>query len=70
MKEVESSNMKKLGYDEKERIFQVEFNKGEIYQYYNVPNFLYEKIKSNEVKSKGKFFIKNIRDNFKYKKIN
>ncbi len=67
MQDVNSSYCKKIGYNNKERIFQVEFNGGEIYQYFKVPIFLYEQLCKSE--SKGKFFIKKIRDNFNYKRI-
>jgi len=67
MQDVNSSYCKKIGYDNKERIFQVEFNGGEMYQYFKVPIFLYEQLCKSE--SKGKFFIKKIRDNFNYKRI-
>ena len=52
---------------EKERIFQVEFNTGEIYQYYAVPHILFEKFQ--KAQSKGKYFLNNIRDNFQYQKV-
>lgn len=67
MQEVNSSYLKKVGYDKKERIFQVEFNTGGIYQYYSVPHVLYEKFV--KASSKGKNFINNIRDNFQYQKM-
>ena len=67
MQDIISSYFKKIGYDNKERILQIEFNNGEIYQYFKVPVFLYEQLQRAD--SKGKFFIKKIRDNFNYKRI-
>jgi hypothetical protein len=65
---IQSSYFKKIGYDPSERIFQVEFNGGEIYQYFNVPIILNEKFLL--ATSKGKFFIKHIRESFKFQKMN
>lgn len=67
MVDINSSYCKKIGYSSKERILQVEFNGGEVYQYFKVPIFLYEKLCKSE--SKGKFFIKNIKENYNYKRI-
>lgn len=67
MQPVSSSYLKQVGYNQKERIFQVEFNTGEIYQYFSVPHILFEKFQ--KASSKGKYFINNIRDKFQYQKM-
>lgn len=36
-KQVKSSNVKSVGYDEVKRILEVEFIGGDVYQYVNVP---------------------------------
>lgn len=64
--EVESSNIKSVGYNKKGKILEVEFKNGSIYHYRNVPvksvqDFL-------EAPSIGKFFSANIRNSFDFKK--
>lgn len=41
-KNVVSSNIKSIGYDESAMVLEVEFNNGAVYQYYNVPLYIYE----------------------------
>ena len=50
---VSSSNIASIGYDPKQMILEVEFLNGSIYQYYDVPEALYEGIMSAE--SHGKY---------------
>jgi hypothetical protein len=38
---VSSSNLAPVGYDPNEKILEIEFHNGGIYQYYNVPEHLY-----------------------------
>lgn len=57
---VQSSNVAAIGYDEQSQTLEVEFNSGSIYQYYNVPQHLYESLM--QAPSKGQFinaYIKN-----------
>ncbi|MBC8236267.1 KTSC domain-containing protein [bacterium] len=39
---VASSNIRSIGYDTENKILEVEFHNGSIYQYYNVPQNRYE----------------------------
>lgn len=48
-----SSNIASIGYDPMQMILEVEFLNGSIYQYYDVPEALYEGIMSAE--SHGKY---------------
>jgi hypothetical protein len=41
-------------YDPQSETLEVEFNNGRIYQYYNVPLFMYERLM--EAPSMGRFF--------------
>jgi len=65
---IESSNIKSIGYDVAEQILEIEFTRGAIYQYSQVP--------SEEVcglllaDSLGSFFSKNIAKNYKYNQVN
>lgn len=65
---VHSSNIRAIGYDEKEEVLEIEFNKGGVYQYENFPKEIFEMFLN--AGSKGKFFHKFIRSkNFKYKRV-
>ncbi len=38
---VVSSNIRSAGYDSETHIFEVEFINGSVYQYYNVPEYIF-----------------------------
>lgn len=65
MTPVESSNLKSVGYDG-QNLF-VEFGKGSIYVYYEVPLELYTELLKAE--SKGKYLNSNIKNVYRYEKI-
>ena len=39
---VVSSNIRSIGYDAIAMVLEVEFNNGAVYQYYNVPQYIYD----------------------------
>lgn len=41
---VVSSNIRSIGYDASAMVLEVEFNNGAVYQYYNVPQYLYDRM--------------------------
>lgn len=41
---VSSSNLAAVGYDQGSETLEIEFNNGRVYQYYNVPAFVYESL--------------------------
>jgi KTSC domain len=51
---VSSSNIASVGYDPGSETLEVEFLNGRVYQYYNVPQFMHERMM--EAPSVGKFF--------------
>ena len=58
---VTSSNLASVGYEPETETLEIEFLKSGVYQYYNVPLFMYERMMSAD--SAGKFFnteIKNV----------
>ena len=61
---VKSSNIHSIGYDPKLCILQVEFFNSGIYQYYEVPENIFEQLM--EADSKGKFFNRNIAIRYHY----
>lgn len=66
-KEVVSSNLKSIGYDEKNQILEVEFRNATIYQYKDVPVTVLDELMTAE--SKGKYFHDKIRERFEFTKI-
>ncbi len=64
---VESSDLLSVGYDEDTQTLEIEFNSGGIYQYYSVPQNIYEGLMN--ASSHGKFFYEYIRGNYHYRKV-
>ncbi|MFA5361125.1 MAG: KTSC domain-containing protein [archaeon] len=65
-KPVNSTNISSIGYDPELGILEVEFTSGDVYQYFNVPLFLYNQFMS--ASSYGQFLNDNIRYNYRYQK--
>jgi len=63
---VSSENISSIGYDTQSAILEVEFTSGDVYQYFNVPEFLYNQFLS--ASSHGQFLNENIRYNYRYQK--
>lgn len=57
---VSSSNLASVGYDSGSETLEVEFNNARIYQYYNVPQFMYDRMM--EAPSIGKFLNTEIKN--------
>ena len=64
---VSSSDLKSIGYDKENQILEVEFHGGGIYQYFDVPEDIFEGLTS--APSHGKFFHRAIKNSFRHKKI-
>ncbi|MDO9580264.1 MAG: PIN domain-containing protein, partial [Bacteroidales bacterium] len=65
---VSSSNINSVGYDEETQILEIEFQHGEIYQYFDVPKTEYNAFM--EATSHGKYFMEKFWNNYKYLKNN
>jgi hypothetical protein len=65
MLEVESSNVKKIGY--KKEVLRIQFNNDNVYEYYKVPKEVYDNLV--KAQSKGSFVSRNIAKSFEYKRI-
>lgn len=61
---VGSTNISSIGYDADSETLEVEFLNGSIYQYYNVPQGLYEQLMI--APSKGQFLNANIKNSYPY----
>ncbi|HLP90779.1 MAG TPA: KTSC domain-containing protein [Nostocaceae cyanobacterium] len=65
---VSSSNIASIGYDAENRILEVEFLNSSVYQYFNIPQSLYQGLMS--ASSHGSYFDAYIKKGgFTYQKI-
>ena len=66
-KPVESTDLTSVGYDEPRRVLEIEFRSGGIYRYHEVPKEIFSGLMESE--SKGRFFAKNIRGQFRHERL-
>ena len=64
---VASSNVKAVGYDEPAQTLEVEFLNGRVYQYYGVPESMHSQFM--KAPSKGKFFNAYIKNHYPYSRV-
>jgi KTSC domain len=60
----ESSNIARFRFDQSNRVLIVEFTHGATYNYYDVPESLFEQMKT--APSKGLFLSQNIKGRYRY----
>lgn len=68
MTPVVSSQIKSVGHDEDEQKLYVEFKNGRVYEYSNVPEYIYTKLINNH--SPGGYFTAVIRGMYDYLSLN
>jgi hypothetical protein len=64
---VSSSNVATVGYDSETQTLQIEFNNGGVYQYFDVPQDIYEALISAD--SVGKILNAQIKGYFRYARV-
>ena len=64
---VTSLHIREIGYDPQTSILEVEFISGDVYQYFDVPEYIHGQFMN--APSKGKFLYEYIRYNYRYQKI-
>jgi hypothetical protein len=64
---VSSSNIASIGYDKNTNTLEVEFNSGDIYQYYSVPEEVYNGLMN--ASSHGRYLNQNIKGKYQYQQI-
>lgn len=64
---VTSSNVASIGYDPSSLTLEVEFKDGYIYQYFDVPETVYQEFM--RANSKGQFLHANIRNSYRYTRL-
>ena len=60
----DSSNIARYRYDENGHVLTVEFKNGSTYNYYDVPQMVFEQMKA--ASSKGEFLARNIKGAYRY----
>ena len=64
---VASSNIAAIGYDSASETLEIEFLNGSVYQYYGVPQNIYDQMMA--ASSKGKFLNAYIKNAYPYSRI-
>ena len=65
--QVESSNIASIGYDPDAETLEIEFLNGSVYQYYNVPEYVYDELMS--ASSHGSYLSASIKGTYNYSKV-
>jgi hypothetical protein len=65
--QVSSSNIASIGYDPDSEVLEIEFLKGGVYQYYNVPKYVYDELMS--ASSHGSYLASNIKGTYGYSQV-
>ena len=60
----ESSNVSRFAYNSESQVLTVEFKNGGTYNYFDVPEIVFEQIKS--ASSKGQFLAQQIKGSYRY----
>jgi len=63
-----TKTIKKVGYHDEDDTLAVEFGDGGIYEYYDVPKFVYHDILLGD--NPGKVLLKEVKGKYEYEKIN
>lgn len=64
---VESSNIESIGYDSSSQTLEIEFLNGTIYQYFDVPQRVFEELIGAD--SHGRYLNSNIKGIYRYSKV-
>lgn len=69
MKAVSSSNIESVGYDKKTKALRIRFKDGSLYEYFDVPEHIYEGLLNPPDGSSGKYFHANIKGVYSYTRL-
>jgi hypothetical protein len=64
---VASSNIASIGYDADSQTVEIAFLNGGVYQYFDVPQHVYEELMS--ASSHGQYLAQNIKGAYRYSKV-
>ena len=62
-----SSNITRFRYDDATQVLYVEFKNGSVYQYFDIPENVFEQMKA--ASSKGQFLAQNIKGAYRYARL-
>lgn len=63
----ESSNIVRFGYDSQAQILVVEYKAGSTYNYYDIPEFIFQQMKA--ASSRGQFLAQQIKGTYRYARV-
>ena len=66
-KRVVSSNVASIGYDQDTATLEVEFNNGAVYQYFDVPEHIFNELESAE--SIGGYLARAIKGHYRFSRV-
>ncbi|MCC7713227.1 KTSC domain-containing protein [Janthinobacterium lividum] len=64
---VESSNVEAIGYDSESQTLEVEFKNGSVYQYFDVPEKIYEEFSA--ASTIGGYLASSIKGVYRYSRV-
>ncbi len=64
---VDSSAIASVGYHTRNKVLEIEFKSGNIYEYYRVPALEFRKLMKAD--SHGTYFVDHIRNGFQYRRV-
>ena len=66
-----SSNIERFRFDPQQLILEIEFKKGTVYQYFDVPQTVFDLFRDEVISggSAGQFFNANIKGSYRYAKL-
>jgi len=62
-----SSNLASVCYDSKSKTLEIEFLNGSLYQYFDIPEHVYEELMAAD--SHGQYLARNIKGNYRFSKV-
>lgn len=63
----ESSNISSFGYEESNQVLRVEFKNGSLYEYFDIPEFVFDGMRN--AGSKGEYLAHNIKGTYRYARV-
>ena len=66
---VSSSNLERVGYDPRTQTLRIEFKTGGLYEYFDVPQHIYQGLMNPPNGSHGQYFHANIKGQYRYVRL-
>ncbi|MCU7837193.1 MAG: KTSC domain-containing protein [gamma proteobacterium symbiont of Taylorina sp.] len=66
-KVIESSMLRSIGYDPENAILEIEFNSGDVWQYFDFPEAMWYEFEGTD--SHGKFFHREIKNQYSESRV-